>query len=226
VRHIKIRWQDACWWNRTGLAPTNRRVFSHRTLSRLHRNLPRMQESTTRYSRGRNLPVRFFQACFGFRVEQTRGTGKFAVPLGEDNCHRRYLPCALPRQLPSGIAVRQLVLGDRDRSPKHLTQIRLLPIYRPMSWILATRLGGRFPAGRAFTRSNPEDRVQVTHNERFGLFASLVPPIDIPAHFRVVTRQLTAAYLGSRARPGKERELSGPGSQVFPRTRELFWSDR
>jgi catechol 2,3-dioxygenase-like lactoylglutathione lyase family enzyme len=34
-----------------------------------------------------NVPelVRFFQAGFGFRVEETRGTGKFAVLLGEDN---------------------------------------------------------------------------------------------------------------------------------------------
>jgi hypothetical protein len=47
------------------------------------------------------------------------------------------------------------------------------------------------------------------------LFASLNPPSDIPAHVRVITRQLTAAYLGSRARPPKEKELSGPGSQVF-----------
>jgi lactoylglutathione lyase len=33
-----------------------------------------------------NVPelVRFFQAGFGFRVEETRGTGKFAVLLGED----------------------------------------------------------------------------------------------------------------------------------------------
>jgi hypothetical protein len=34
-----------------------------------------------------NVPelVRFFQAGFGFRVEETRGTGKFAVLVGEDN---------------------------------------------------------------------------------------------------------------------------------------------
>jgi catechol 2,3-dioxygenase-like lactoylglutathione lyase family enzyme len=33
-----------------------------------------------------NVPelVRFFQAGFGFRVEETRGIGKFAVLLGED----------------------------------------------------------------------------------------------------------------------------------------------
>jgi catechol 2,3-dioxygenase-like lactoylglutathione lyase family enzyme len=29
--------------------------------------------------------VRFFQAGFGFRVEETRGIGKFAVLVGEDN---------------------------------------------------------------------------------------------------------------------------------------------
>jgi catechol 2,3-dioxygenase-like lactoylglutathione lyase family enzyme len=33
-----------------------------------------------------NVPelIRFFQAAFGFRVEETRGTGKFAVLVGED----------------------------------------------------------------------------------------------------------------------------------------------
>ena len=33
-----------------------------------------------------NVPelVRFFQAGFGFRIEETRGVGKFAVLLGED----------------------------------------------------------------------------------------------------------------------------------------------
>ena len=55
-------------------------------------------------------------------------------------------------------------------------------------------------------------------NECNRLFASLDPPIDIPAHVRVIARQLTAAYLGSRARPGKERELSGPSSRFFSHT--------
>jgi hypothetical protein len=45
-------------WSRAN----KRRVFSDRMVSRVHRNLPRTQESTTPYTRGRNLPKRGYGA--------------------------------------------------------------------------------------------------------------------------------------------------------------------
>ena len=85
---------------------------------------------------------------------------------------------------------------------------------------------GRLLNGSAFTRGILKTACKRLTMSALAGLRHLIPPIDIPAHVRAIRRQLTAAQLGSRVRPGTEKELCGPNSQVFPCPRELFWSSR